>query len=119
VTARRAGTITLTATTANGKSHSINVVVTTDEVPVITEPPVVVSVRIDQGNVQLARGESVQLSATVTGSDSSGIASWRVSNTAIATIDATGLLTGRVAGMATVTVTTDCGKSHSITIRVN
>ena len=68
-------------------------------------------------------GRSVQFSATAT--DSTGntypnaTASWKSSNTAIVTIDSTGLATGITAGVATITGTAFGGSgSATVTVQV-
>src|SRR2546426_1110997 len=55
---------------------------------------------------------------TMTGTGGTGV-TWASSNTTVATIDATGLATGRSAGTATITATDGSGASASTTLAVN
>src|SRR3989442_1528336 len=54
---------------------------------------------------------------TMTGTAGAGV-TWASSNTTVATIDATGLATGRSAGTTTITATDGSGASASTTLRV-
>lgn len=79
-----------------------------------------VSVSPTSSTITTANG-TVQLSATVTPSNASDkSASWTSSNTSVATVSSTGLVTGKANGTATITVkTNDAGKKATCAITVN
>ena len=65
------------------------------------------SAELDKTSATVKVGESVQLKATVTPSNVTMTKhSWKSSNTAIATVDANGKVTGKKKGTATITFTT-------------
>ncbi len=75
----------------------------------------VTSVSISGGNITLKEGASKQLSATVAPANATDRAvSWKSSNTAVATVDASGNVKAVKAGTATITATAG-GKSASVT----
>lgn len=106
-----AGTAAITAT-VDGKSGIATITVVALPVATVTVSPASVSV---------AFGAAAQLTATL--ADASGTAltgrtvTWTSSNTAVATVSSTGLVTGANVGTATVTATSE-GKSGSATILV-
>lgn len=74
------------------------------------------TVSIDQSDPQSVEiGSTLQLSATVT--DGSGSTTWASDDEAVATVDATGLVTGVGTGSCTITATNN-GVSDSITLNV-
>ncbi|NLW58589.1 MAG: hypothetical protein GX068_07640, partial [Bifidobacterium pseudolongum subsp. globosum] len=76
------------------------------------------SVAISGGSFELKEGASKQLSATVSPSNATDRAvSWKSSDTAVATVDASGKVTAVKAGTATITATAG-GKSASVTVTV-
>ena len=80
-------------------------------------------VSVSKTSVTLKEGASESLTATVSPADASNKAvSWASSNTAVATVDNSGRVTGVKAGSATITVTTsDGGKTAtcSVTVEAN
>ena len=85
--------------------------------PCVTIVPVS-SVAISGGSFELKEGASKQLSATVSPSNATDRAvSWKSSDTAVATVDASGKVTAVKAGTATITATAG-GKSASVTVTV-
>jgi hypothetical protein len=84
-------------------------------------PAPVASVTVTPGSASIASGNTVQLSAVTR--DASGnvltgrSVSWASSNTAVATISSSGLVTGVGAGSATITATSE-GKSGTAAITV-
>ncbi|HEY3220376.1 MAG TPA: Ig-like domain-containing protein [Gemmatimonadales bacterium] len=111
VTGVAAGTATLTAT-SEGKSGTATVTVTIAPVAAVTVAPASANVRI---------GGSVQLSATT--KDSAGnvltgrVVTWASSVPAVATVSASGLVTGVAAGSSTITATSE-GKSGTSAVTV-
>ena len=88
--------------------------------------PVVTSVTINEGNQNLDAGGTVQLSATVTGTNNpSQIVSWKSSDTNVATVSETGLVTvvSTATGGQTATITAEseeeAGMTGTITVTVN
>ncbi|RYQ45962.1 Ig-like domain-containing protein, partial [Bifidobacterium pseudolongum] len=91
--------------------------VTEGGAPCVTVVPVS-SVAISGGNFELKAGASKRLSATVSPSNATDRAvSWKSSNTAVATVDASGNVKAVKSGTATITATAG-GKSASVTVTV-
>src|SRR5207253_549245 len=111
VTGVGAGAATITAT-SEGQSGASSITVT--NVPVA-------SVAVSPATASVAAGLTVQLTATpkdANGNPLSGRAvAWTSSNAAVATVDASGLVTGKVAGSATITATSE-GQSGTSAITV-
>ena len=80
----------------------------------------VTSVTLDKTSCDLLVDETVQLLATVNpGIAANKNVTWTSSNTAVAIVDANGLVTAKSAGTATITVTTaDGGKTATCTVNV-
>ena len=114
VTAKRAGTAVITATSTNGKSAGCTVTVSKKEIP-ITE------ISLDKSSATLTEGETTTLTATVlpeNTTDSKSV-SWRSSNSEVATVDANGTVTAKRAGTAVITATSTNGKSAGCTVTVS
>jgi len=111
VTAASAGSATITAT-SEGQSSSAAVTVTT--VPVA-------SLAVSPTSASVQAGQTVQLSATpkdANGNPLSGrTVTWSSSNVGVATVSATGLVSGVAAGTATITATSE-GQSSPATVTV-
>ncbi len=105
------GAATLTAT-SEGKSGTAAITVTNVPVASVAVSPATASVPV---------GQTVQLTATpkdANGNSLSGrTVTWASSNTAIATVSGSGLVTGVTAGAATITATSE-GKSGTSAITV-
>ncbi len=110
VTAKKAGTATITYKTANGKTAKCTVTV-------VNVPE---SVAINKTSLTLAKGGTEQLSKTVTPADADAYTTytWTSSNSNIVSVSENGFITAKGTGTATVTVTTDNGKSASCTVVV-
>src|SRR3989442_2835630 len=111
-TAVAVGSATITAT-SEGKTG-------TSAVAVANVP--VASVAVTRASATVQAGQTVQLAATprdANGNPLSGRAiGWSSSNPAVATVNASGLVTGVAAGAATITATSE-GKSGGSAITVN
>src|SRR6266498_3244983 len=113
VTGLTAGSATITAT-SEGQSGSAALTVTAAPVPVA-------SVAVSPATATIPAGQTAQLTATP--KDASGntltgrTVSWASSNTAFATVSASGLVTGKAAGSATITATSE-GKSGTAVVTV-
>src|SRR5207248_1231589 len=111
VTAQAVGTATITAT-SEGKSGTAAITVTDVAVASVDVAPATASVPVN-GTVQLV----------ATPKDGSGtplagrVVTWASSSTTIATVSASGLVTGKAAGTATITATSE-GKSGTAAITV-
>ncbi|WP_223706901.1 Ig-like domain-containing protein [Flavobacterium potami] len=113
VTAVAAGTATITVKTVDGNKTA------TSAITVATIP--VASVAVSPTTASLYAGNTQQLTATVspTNATNKNVA-WSSSNTAIATVNSSGLVTAVAAGTATITTTTQDGnKTATATITVN
>ena len=102
VTAIATGTATITVKTTDGAKTATCAVTVT--------PIAVTGVSLSPTTVSIAIGATSQLAATVAPSNATNKAvSYASSNTAVATVSASGLVTGVTAGTATITVTTTDG----------
>lgn len=113
VTAKANGTATITATTTDGgKKASCAVTVTTPASGVSVAPT----------TATIIKGQTQQLTATVAPSSASNKSvSWSSSNNSVATVNSTGLVTAKAAGIADITVTTADGNYKAVckvTVRV-
>ncbi len=66
-------------------------------------PPVEITATLDKSNINIITGDSEQLNATVVPEEYAAQLMWSSSNTAVATVDANGLVTAVAAGYATIT----------------
>ena len=111
VTAKTAGTAAITATHAeSGKFASCTITVATG----------VTGVSLNQTNLSLEKGKSAVLNAVVSPAEATNKnVTWTSSNTAVATVDANGKVTGKGTGTATITVkTVDGNKTATCTVKV-
>jgi hypothetical protein len=80
---------------------------------------VVTGVTISAASVSVNSGATTQLTATIVPADATNQkVTWTSSNNAIATVSASGLVTGVASGIATITVTTDDG-GKTATSKIN
>ena len=111
VTGKAAGTATITAT-SEGKSGTASITVT---------PVPVAAVTVSPASQTIQTGGAVQLTATprdASGTPLSGrTITWASDHTGVATVSATGLVTGAGVGTATITATSE-GKSGTAAITV-
>ena len=76
-------------------------------------------ISVSQSSAQLTVGETLQLTATVAPSNATNkTVTWRSSNTTVATVSGTGLVTAVSAGTATITATTTDGTNLSATCQL-
>lgn len=80
----------------------------------------VTGVTLDKNTASIDIGDTTQLTATIAPSNATNQnVTWSTSNSSIATVSSTGLVTGVAAGTATITVTTaDGNKTASCTVTV-
>ena len=108
------GKTTITATTANGLTASCEVTVLKRIVIISPE-----SITLNITQAGLTEGESVQLTATVSPEDADDkTVTWTSDNSAVATVDASGLVSAISEGMATITATTANGLTASCEVTV-
>ncbi len=115
VTGISAGTTTITATTADGsKTAACTVTVTNGSTVAVT------GVNLSPASLSLVASATGTLTATLSPANATNQAlAWSSSNTSIATVNSSGIVTGVAAGSATITVTTaDGGKTASSAITV-
>src|SRR5436853_48991 len=105
------GPVTITAT-SEGQSGTASI--TVSGVPVA-------SVTVSPASASVPAGQTVQLSATLRDANGNILTgrsvTWASNNTSVATVTGTGLVTGKVAGSATVTATSE-GQSGTAAITV-
>jgi|GEM_PF-3323999 len=101
VTAKSAGTATITVTTEDGKFTA------NCEITVIVP---VSGISLNKTATTLVTGETEQLTATVSPENATNKnITWQSSNTVVAEVSKTGLVTAKSAGTATITATTEDG----------
>ena len=114
VTAKAAGTAVISVITEDGKKEATCTV--TVEAPVVE----VTGVTLDKTEATLDVGGTIVLKATVAPGDATNKSiSWKSSDTSVAVVDDNGVVTAVKAGTATITVTTENGKTATCTITVN
>lgn len=107
----RVGSASVSVLTRNGKKDTVKVKV--------VDPGKPSSVALDRGGtVELAIGESLQLSAAVQPATAEAKLEWSSSSAARAKVDQSGLVTARKEGTATITVLTQNGKKDTVKIKV-
>ena len=113
VTAKKAGTAVITATSSNGKTAGCTVTVKQKEI-------VITGISLNKSTTSLTEGESETLTATIAPSNATGdkTVKWSSSNTAVASVDSAGKVTAKKAGTAVITATSSNGKSASCTVTV-
>ena len=111
VTAKKAGTAVVIATTSNGKTASCTVTVS---VPTVDDT----GVTLNKTELSLSVGGSATLTATVTPANATvKTVTWRSSDALVITVK-NGVVTAVGVGTATVTVTTSNGKTAICTVTV-
>ena len=113
VTAKKAGTAVITATSSNGKTAGCTVTVKQKEIAIT-------GIGLNKSTTSLTEGESETLTATIAPSNATGdkTVKWSSSNTAVASVDSAGKVTAKKAGTAVITATSSNGKSASCTVTV-
>jgi hypothetical protein len=77
------------------------------------------SVAVSPGTSALVAGQTVQLAAAVTGVLGTPSVSWQSSNPLVASVSATGLVTGNIAGTATITASSSGASAATVVTVTN
>ena len=102
VTPVSAGTVTITATSTVDNSVKASATITVTNIPVS-----VTGVSLNTNTASVSKGRTLQLTATVMPTNASNKnLTWSSSNTSVATVSNTGLVTAKELGNTNVTVTT-------------
>ena len=113
LTAKRAGTATITATSRVNSNVKITLKVTVQNLPAPTSLTIT-------GTRSVAKGASAQLSVTSFPSNTSSAVTWSSSNRKIATVDSDGTVRGVKGGVVTITATSTAKKtvkaSYTLTV---
>lgn len=109
VTAKKAGTATITVTTANGRSASCKVTV---------KRPAATAIKLNKIKATLGVGETLKLTGTLSPSGASEKITWISSNTKAASVSTSGSVKAKAAGKATITAKLASGIHASCTITV-
>ena len=113
VTAKKAGTAVITATSSNGKTAGCTVTVKQKEIAIT-------GISLNKSTTSLTEGESETLTATITPSNATGdkTVKWSSSNAEVAAVDSNGKVTAKKAGTAVITATSSNGKTAGCTVTV-
>ncbi|MDX7854501.1 Ig-like domain-containing protein [Aeromonas caviae] len=114
LTARDAGTTTVTASHDGIISNTIQITVT---------DAVLTAIQVTPPSVSVGKGQTRQLTATATYSDNTtanvtGSVAWLPADITTATVSTTGILTGRIAGSTEVTASLDGVTSNAVLVTV-
>ena len=109
VEARGAGEAWITATTSNGLS---------DDCYISVANPTPTGITISSTSLSLAMGETRQLSYTLSPQGAYATVTWRSSDTGVASVSSSGLVTARSEGTAQITVSASNGLQASCSVSV-
>ena len=113
VTGKKAGTVTIYATSNNGKKASCSITVKNKTVATT-------GISLNQKTAVMNAGKTLRLYATVTPSNATNKkVTWSSSNTSIATVNSSGTVTAKKRGNVTITAKTSGGQKATCTITVN
>ena len=111
VTAKSCGTATITATTRDGSNLSASCAITVNQLAT--------GISLNKTSATINNGETLQLTATVTPSNTNNKnVTWKSSNTSVATVSSSGLVTAKGGGTATITASTADGSNLRATCEV-
>lgn len=111
VTAIGAGSTTITATTDNGKTDSSSVTVSAAAVAAT-------AIDLSPSSLSLDKDATSQLTATLSPSDATNTVSYESSDSTVASVSSTGLVTALKGGSATITATTSNGLTDTCAVTV-
>ena len=110
ITAKAIGTATITAKTTNGKTATVAVTVKAVEAT---------SVTITASANSCSVGDTITLTAKVSPEKASQSVTWTSSNTSVATVSSSGVVTAKAVGTTTITAKTANSKTATYSITVN
>lgn len=118
VTAKEAGSATITATVASSDGVKLDLTCAVT-VKADAAPPQALKAELDKKSAELKKGESTTLTVKVTGGSAASI-TWKSSNDKIVSVDGSGKVTAKEIGSATVTatVTAQDGKKQDLACAV-
>lgn len=108
LTARKAGSATVTVRTWNGLTDTCAVTVVAAPTKLVLKPE----------KTSIEAGETMRMGYALTPASSVSEVTWSTSNAAVATVDASGLVTGVAKGVATITGKTHNGKKATYKLTV-
>lgn len=112
VTGIKSGSVTITATSSNGKESTI-------KIAVLDAKDEISSIRINTNGTSLKIGDSITLVATISPSYSKDQSvTWSSSDSSVATVTNDGVVTAKKLGTAIITATSSNGKQSKCTIKV-
>ena len=114
VTAKSAGTVTITCTAKDGSGKKATCKIT------VTNPVVkVTKITLNKKTATLSPKETLTLKATITPTNAANKAvTWKSSNTKIATVNSRGKVTAKSAGTVTITCTAKDGSGKKATCKI-
>ena len=117
VTAKAAGTATITCTAKDGSGKKATCRVTvTNPAPTVVK---VTGIKLNKTGATLVKGDALTLKATVTPTNASNRAvTWKSSNTRIATVSGTGKVTAKAVGTVTISCTAKDGSGKKATCKI-
>ena len=109
----KAGTVTITVKTSNGKTASVKVTV--------KKATPIKSVKLNKKTLKLELNKTATVKATINPSNTTDnkTLTWSSSNKKVATVDQTGKITAVSAGTAKITVKTSNGKKATVKVTVS
>ena len=111
IVAKKDGEANIKATSSNGKSATTKVTV--------VKPIEVEKVMLEKTSIKINKGEVVSVKAVISPYNATNKSlTWKSSNSAIATVDSEGRITGKKEGNTTVTVTSKNKKTAKLSVSV-
>lgn len=107
VTATGIGTVTITATTSTGKTDSVDVTVSYGKELSVSEP-----------EITIGNGKTGKITPAILPANAKDTFTYTSSNTSVATVDFSGMVTGKSGGTAVITVKSTGGLTADCTVTV-
>lgn len=106
VETKATGIVTISVTTGNGKTDSCTITVVADEMS------------LDASELIIKKGETAKVTPTLVPANAPDTITYSSSNTSIATVSTSGVISAKAAGTAVITVKTTGGLSQTCTVYV-
>lgn len=110
VTAKKAGTVTITATSKATSSVKATVKITVKAAPT--------KITVKEGTKKITTGSTYKVVPTITASTAYNKLTYTSSNTAVATVSTAGVVTAKKAGTATITVASAAKSTVKATVKI-